>query len=138
MADVPDKFDVIILALIGVGITTFEPSTIRWTPAVANPTFPLDGRYNPAEASDRNASEGALTLPDCKLLTAPGGPWIPPYERSVHRFDPFPILNLDVSVSIPISPDASVGFVPFHCAAVPLRNWSWIVGIVFLLIRNDR
>jgi hypothetical protein len=109
------------------GIVTFDPIRIRSIPAVAKDTFPLEERYNPLDTSVANASEGAPTVPFCMLLTlpaSPAGPWIPPYERSLHAVVPFPILNCDVFVSIPISPAASVGFVFDHSAAVPLRNCS--------------
>jgi hypothetical protein len=51
-----------------------------------------------------------------------GGPSIPPYGREFQGREPSPNLNWLVSVSIPISPAASVGFAVDHCKAVPLRN----------------
>ena len=71
VADVPLIFDVRILALIGVGIVTFEPTRTRSIPAVANETFPLEGRYIPLDTSVMNASEGPLTLPEGMFTLEP-------------------------------------------------------------------
>ena len=56
----------------------------------------------------------------------PVGPCIPPYGKLFHAVVPSPTLNVSVSVSIPISPEASVGLLLVHSVDKPRLNCNWM------------